>query len=153
MPLRHPNSFSRFTGFEAMATATGRCLCGAVRWEYDGEVGPAGICHCTDCRRMTGSAFNVGVRLQADGFRIVEGTLGSFTKAADSGNTLTRYFCAACGSPIYGDSPDWPGRVYVRGGSFDDPSLVRLSHQAWTKSAVAWAHIPPDLPAFEKGRT
>ena len=136
-----------------MATATGRCLCGAVRWEYAGEIGPAGICHCADCRRMTGSAFNVGVRLRADGFRIVEGKLGSFAKRAESGNELTRYFCSACGSPICGDSPQWPGVVFVRAGSFDDPTLVHVSHQSWTKSAVDWAQIPPDLPAFEKGRT
>ena len=38
---------------------TGGCLCEAVRYEYDGEVGPAGICHCRDCRHVTGSAFIV----------------------------------------------------------------------------------------------
>jgi len=124
-----------------------------VRWEYDGEIGAATICHCEDCRRMGGSAFNVSARMQADRFRIVQGTLGSFTKRAESGNEITRHFCTDCGSPIHGDSPSRPGRIFVRGGTFDDPDLVRPSDQFWTVSAVDWAHIPPDLPAFEKDRT
>jgi len=136
-----------------MTKATGGCLCGQTRWEYEGEIGPAAICHCEDCRRMTGSAFNVGARLQQDGFKIVRGTPGSFTMTSDTGNELTRYFCANCGSPIYGNSPTRPGKVFVRGGSFDDPDLVRPDSQFWTQSAVDWAHIPPDLPTFEKNRT
>ena len=135
-----------------MAGVTGGCLCGAVRYTYDGEPGPVGICHCADCRKVTGSAFNAGMKLSADLFR-VSGKLGQFTKAADSGNELTRYFCANCGSPIYGDSPDRPDVVFVRAGTLDDPSTVQLSHQSWTRSAVDWAHIPPDLPSFEKDRT
>ena len=134
-------------------TASGGCLCGAVRWEIDGEVGAAEVCHCADCRRVTGSAFIASARQDAESFRIVSGTLGSYTQTADSGNELTRYFCANCGSPIYGDSPAHPGVVYVRAGTFDDPSLIHLSHQSWTDSAVPWAHIPPDLPSYEKGRT
>ncbi len=132
---------------------TGGCLCGGVRYEYDGAVGNAGICHCRDCRHVTGSAFIVSVRMDKEHFRIVSGRLGSFTKAADSGNELTRYFCADCSSPIYGDSPTHAGSVYVRAGSFDDPDIVHLGHQSWTSSAVDWAHIPPDLPSYEKGRT
>jgi hypothetical protein len=136
-----------------MARITGRCLCGSVRFEYDGEVGPAGICHCADCRHVTGSAFNVGVRLEAKDFHVVKGVPRGFTKRADSGNDLTRYFCPDCGSPLYGSSPAHPDFIYARAGSLDDPGVVHLSHQSWTSSAVDWAIIPPDLPAFEKGRT
>jgi hypothetical protein len=53
---------------------TGGCLCGAVRYEYDGEAGPANYWHCADCRRGTGSAFNIGMRIEARLFRVVRGT-------------------------------------------------------------------------------
>ena len=131
---------------------TGGCLCGSVRYEYDGEVGPAAICHCADCRRVTGSAFNVSVRMQKEHFRLVSGELKSFTVTAESGNDVIRFFCPACGSPIYTLSPHRPDSYFVKAGSLDDPTLVKPAHQAWTKSAVSWAHIPPDLPSFEKGR-
>ena len=42
----------------------GRCLCGSVRYQCEGELGPANYCHCEDCRKCTGSAFNVGVRIE-----------------------------------------------------------------------------------------
>jgi hypothetical protein len=48
------------------ATMTGRCLCGHVAYEIVGPVGPATYCHCTDCRRCTGSALGVGVQSRVD---------------------------------------------------------------------------------------
>ncbi len=41
---------------------SGGCLCGYVRYEYDGEIGSANYCHCQDCRKTTGSAFNIGLK-------------------------------------------------------------------------------------------
>src|SRR5438046_712856 len=96
--------------------ATGGCLCGAVRYEYSGGTGPAAYCHCADCRKCTGSAFNVGVRVDARSFRVVRGQPKEFTKAADSGNYLTRHFCSECGSPLYTSSPRHPGSLYVKAG-------------------------------------
>ena len=66
-------------------TVTGGCLCGAVRYAYDGEVGAAGYCHCADCRKVSGSAFGVSVRVTAAGFSIVAGQPKGYTKAGDSG--------------------------------------------------------------------
>ncbi|HEY9010391.1 MAG TPA: GFA family protein, partial [Devosia sp.] len=79
-------------------TVTGGCLCGAVRYEVSGEIGPAGYCHCEDCRRVSGSAFGVSVRVPRTAFRIVSGTPKSFTKTGDSGRLVARHFCGDCGS-------------------------------------------------------
>ena len=132
---------------------TGGCLCGAIRFEYSGDVGAAGYCHCEDCRRVTGSAFNVGVGMQLDAFTLTQGKTNSFTKTADSGNELTRHFCGNCGSPLYTASPRHPEVIYVKAGVIDDPSVVKPADQAWLRSAVEWAHIPADIPGREKGRS
>ena len=135
-----------------MATnISGRCLCGFVSWEYTGTVGPANYCHCADCRRATGSAFNVGVRLDSPEFRISSGVPASFTKRAESGRELTRSFCPECGSPIFTSSPAHPDQVYVKAGSFDDPTVVRPTRESWTASAVSWSRIAEGLLRFEKG--
>jgi hypothetical protein len=68
----------------------GGCLCGAVRYRVEGPVGPANYCHCADCRRATGSAFNVGVRLEAGRLHIERGRVKQFTKPGDSGNLVSR---------------------------------------------------------------
>lgn len=125
-------------------------MCGAVRWEYDGEIGAAAYCHCEDCRRMTGSAFGISVRMTPAGFRIVSGAPKEFTSRGEGGSEVTRCFCPDCGSPVYGFRPNKPQTYFVKAGSLDDPTLVKPTGQYWTHSAVEWGHIAPDLPAYEK---
>ncbi len=127
-------------------------MCGAVRFAYGGKVGPAAYCHCQDCRRCTGSAFNVGVAFETASFEVVSGQPKEFTKRADSGNELARHFCPECGSPLYTSSPRHPDLVYLKAGALDDPALVQPGYQSWHGSAVSWSMIEPGLPAYEKGR-
>jgi hypothetical protein len=131
---------------------TGGCLCGAVRYEFHGEVGTAGYCHCKDCRRTSGSAFGVSVRVPASGFRIVAGQPKGFTKLGDSGRSVTRYFCADCGSPLYTVPPRHPDLIFIKAGGLDDPSVVKPDREAWTRSRVDWATIAPDLASYETNR-
>lgn len=129
----------------------GRCLCGRITYEYGGSIGPANYCHCEDCRRCTGSAFNIGVRLDLAEFHITTGTPKGFTKRGESGNELTRHFCPECGSPIYTSAPKHPEHVYVKAGTLDDPNIVKPTHQNWVVSAVSWRQINPDITSFTKG--
>lgn len=129
--------------------ATGACLCGAVTFEYAGDIAEAAYCHCTDCRRTTGSAFNISVGLKSSGFKVTKGSPHEFTKTADSGNLLTRHFCGNCGSPLYTSSPSNADMVYVKAGAFDDPGFIKPAYQSWTRSRVRWADIPANLPGHE----
>jgi hypothetical protein len=130
---------------------SGGCLCGAVRYEYSGELGAANYCHCRDCKRVTGSAFNIGVRLQAEKLHIT-GQVKSFTKNGTSGNAIAREFCPECGSPLFTRAPSRPEFVWLRAGSLDDSSLIEPSYQIWTDSAVPWAYIADDLPKYSGNR-
>jgi len=129
----------------------GRCLCGHVVYEYSGPVGPANYCHCEDCRRCTGSSFNIGVRFDLSAFHITSGVPKGFTKRGESGNELTRHFCPQCRSPIYTSSPKHPEYVYVKAGTLDDPTIVKPIRQNWVSSAVSWSKIPGGIPSFAKG--
>lgn len=133
-------------------TVTGSCLCGAITFEYTGPIGNAAYCHCTDCRKTTGSAFNISIGLPSADFNVVTGTPKGFTKTADSGQQLTRHFCPDCGSPLFTSYPAKPDIVYVKAGVLNDPTVVRPAYQSWTTSSVVWAHIPDSLQAFDKGR-
>ena len=132
---------------------TGGCLCAYIRYQYTGEVGPAGYCHCSDCRRVTGSAFNIGVRFDFAEFLLTAGTPKGFTKHADSGNELTRHFCPECGSPLYTSAPRHEKHIYVKAGTLDDPTLVRPASQSWLKSAVEWAQIDNNLARHQETNT
>jgi len=122
-----------------------------VTYEYSGSIGSASFCHCEDCRRCTGSAFNIGVRLRLADFRITSGDPKRFTKRGDTGRELTRHFCPECGSPLFTSAPKHPDHVYVKAGTLDDPSIVEPAQQNWVVSAVPWSQIGSDLRSFAKG--
>lgn len=130
---------------------TGGCLCGYIRYVYSGAAGPASYCHCEDCRRHTGSAFNIGVRFERAAFELTGGAPASFTKTADSGNELTRHFCPRCGSPIWTSSPVHPETIFVKAGTLDDPALVQPVQENWLRSAVPWSRIPNHIRRYTKG--
>ena len=134
-------------------TAKGGCLCGAVRYRIETGIGPAGYCHCADCRKLTGGPFGISAPVATDGFFIDTGKLGKFTKCGDSGRELTRHFCSDCGSPIFTSAPAHPQTVYIKGGTLDDPSLIAPALEAWCSSKVEWARIPLNLRQFSKGRS
>ena len=127
---------------------TGGCLCGAVRYEYHGEIGPANYCHCADCRRCTGSAFNIGVRVEVEQLSIVRGTPRAFTKTGDSGNALTRHFCPQCGSSVLWTSSALPDHVAVAVGCFADETFPPPTMVAWTAEQHAWVRFPEGCRSF-----
>ena len=130
----------------------GRCLCGACQFQIDGELGPANYCHCADCRRTTGSAFNIGVRVSKADFVLTRGAPKAFGKTGDSGNDLARHFCGNCGSPLFTSSARHLEWIFVKAGALDDPRGVRPEHESWARSEVAWARIPDGLPRYLCGR-
>lgn len=134
-------------------TVEGGCLCGSIRFAISQPLAPAAYCLCSDCRKTTGSAFNISVPVALENFRLLSGSPKSFTKAGDSGIELTRRFCPDCGSPVYTFSERHPGRVYVKAGLIDDSSCVTPAYQSYTSSAVPWAQIPPGLPGYARGRS
>lgn len=95
---------------------TGSCLCGKVKFEISGTVGPIQICHCRQCRKAQGSAFAANVPVNEINFRFLTGedNLASY----ESSPGKHRYFCRIFGSPIFSRTIKLPGVLRVRAGSF-----------------------------------
>src|SRR4051794_15477891 len=83
------------------------CACGHIRFRTPPLAQPLGMyyCHCTDCRKQSGSAFGTSIHFSTDKiFPLpddVETKLAVFTHPTDSGNTKRAYFCPRCGSRIF----------------------------------------------------
>lgn len=125
-------------------------MCGFVRYEYNGEVGPSSYCHCDDCKRATGGPYTVGVLSDAGKLRILSGKVKSYTTVADSGSTVTREFCPTCGSPLFTRAEKCPDQVFIKAGSLDEPEIVSPSYQTWTTRAVPWAYLDKCLIGYDK---
>jgi hypothetical protein len=131
------------------AVRTGRCLCGAVRYESAGDPVFSLQCHCRDCQRQTGSAYIAAMRVPSAGFRITQGAPKHYVSTSDSGNDVTRAFCSDCGSPIFIQVSTRPDLVGLRVGTLDDPSGFRPDADIFVRSAQPWDHMDPGLPKYD----
>src|SRR6059058_1498284 len=100
-------------------TATGGCLCGAVRYALYGPLPPVGMCHCSLCRRATGAASNAVLNVRAERVEWLSGRdhWREFRTASGWGTM----FCPTCGSPVPHHLSDGK-RALIPAGTLDqDP--------------------------------
>jgi len=128
--------------------ASGGCLCGAVRYEIDGEPMFAGHCHCRDCQKATGTGHVSITALPRQAVEITGETRG-YTVEGESGKSYTRNFCPICGSLVFGEAEAMPGVVTITAGTLDDPSVYAPQMSIFTRSRPAWDHLAGGLPEFE----
>lgn len=132
------------------APFSGGCACGAVRYRCAAEPYVSYLCHCTECRKRTGSAYGVSLQVPAEGVAVETGTLKSRTRTADSGNELTMRFCGDCGTTLFGDNAARPHVRVIFGGTLDDPSWVPVMANIWTDSALPWVRMEAGVETFPK---
>jgi hypothetical protein len=127
----------------------GGCLCGELRYEFTTEPTTVYVCHCTECQKVSSSAFGVSVRVNADNFNITKGKSKSIETVADSGRTKTGFFCPECGTRI-SNKPTLGDLVVVKAGTLDNPNWFNPIAHIWTQSAQSWFSFADGLPKFKK---
>ena len=80
---------------------TGGCHCGHITYEAEVDSATIRVCHCTDCQKLTGTAFRVNISAQPETFKLKSGMLKNYVRTAESGNKCAHAFCPECGTPIY----------------------------------------------------
>ena len=127
---------------------TGGCLCGAVRFEAEGEPFHETFCHCTICRRSSGASPVAWVTFPAEGFRYARGAPRTF-RSSDHGH---RYFCGDCGSPLAFRSDRSPGEIDLATCVLDDPEPLAPNDHTQAAFGVSWSAPRDGLPAFPGAR-
>jgi hypothetical protein len=125
---------------------SGGCLCGAVRYEVRGALRPIIMCHCTQCRRMTGHVMAATAARHAD-FRVVtDGGLKWFAASQEA----QRGFCAHCGSTLF-----WQGvgRDYlsIAAGTLDDSSGLEVAGHIFVADKGSYYEIADGTPQVMEG--
>lgn len=124
---------------------TGGCLCGAVAYTVPDAFEYALICHCSQCRRATGSAFKPFGGIRRDKLQIVRGAdrLMRFGDGADHD-----LHCGTCGSLLYSVVRDG-AYAHVTYGTLDETPGLRPSAHIFVGSKADWDEIGDTLPQFE----
>jgi hypothetical protein len=121
---------------------TGRCLCGAVRFQVDGDFDRITQCHCESCKRLSGGVGTVNARVPSAAIRILEGADAVRTYQPDEGTAKT--FCSVCGSNLFGAG--WPESEFtsVRLSTLDDPPQRKPDLHIYVRSVAPWETLPDD---------
>src|ERR1700722_19009385 len=129
---------------------SGGCLCGALRYEAEGEPQFSGHCYCEDCRKASGSGFIPFMGFPSSAVRFRGETL-KYTPKAANGNNAVRNSCPVCGSLVFGGEVGKDAMFTIYAGTLDDPSRFHPTVAVFTRNHPDWAVIPPDLKIFGRG--
>jgi hypothetical protein len=124
---------------EEHRVARGECNCGAVRYQTEGDLWGVFVCHCSICRRSTGSNGIAVVLVPKEHFRWVQGEehIASWKKPDADWQT---WFCKTCGSPVPGEND--PTRIFIPAGSITEGGeALRVIHHVWVGSKAVWDEI------------
>jgi hypothetical protein len=129
-----------------MTVHRGSCLCQDVRYEIRGDIGDFGYCHCTSCRKASGSAHAANAPVDRDSFVLHSGR--ESLREYESSPGKFRVFCSRCGSPIYAYLREQPAVVRLRLGSLDTPLGKTTTAHTWVSDKADWEPIDDALPQF-----
>ncbi|AXQ31346.1 GFA family protein [Solimonas sp. K1W22B-7] len=127
---------------------SGSCLCGAVRFEVEGDFQRFYLCHCEYCRKDSGSAhaanlFSSTARLS---WISGEGQVRQFTLPS---TRHSRSFCSTCGSALPGTQMDG-ALLVVPAGSLDGEVRIRPDAHLFISSKAGWDEALETIPKMEK---
>ena len=129
-----------------MKNLTGSCLCGSVKIQVSDSFGFVGYCHCSECRKWSGSAFGTGALVSPEGFSIVSGE--ELVSYYNSSEQTVLGFCSNCGSSLFSRKVKL-GKYIVRLGILDDAPTQRPDIHIFAASKAPWFEIADQLDIFD----
>ena len=135
-----------------MPKFTGGCLCGAIRYEVDGDLIRTLNCHCDDCRRSIGASFGTYVYVEEEDLTILQGTPKSFDHENDLGFRMTKRFCENCGTPLFGKGERGGSMVQIKVGTIDDANFVRPEMDLFVSKKLPFVRLSEESQHFDHGR-
>lgn len=131
-------------------TYEGRCYCGAVEYQAEGDPLFKGQCHCRECQYISGGSPNLVMALPEATFKYTKGAPKAFQRP-DLDDPVTREFCGECGTHLTSRAPMMPGAVMIKVGTLNDPSLFEGPQMAiYTIDKQSYHHIADGVATFEK---
>jgi hypothetical protein len=127
---------------------SGSCLCGSVKYTFDAEPRVTVTCHCSRCRKATGSAFATWTLVAKERFRWTHGAddISEF----QSSDHAQPFFCKHCGTPLRNLSARRPEFMIVATGTLDGAPSLRIAFHVHVASKAPWYEIADPLPQFSE---
>lgn len=130
-----------------MTTTKGRCLCGAVTFEFDGPPRWVVHCHCESCRRNTSSPFTTFLGVARTDYRFT----GEKPQTYESSPGVRRLFCGRCGAPIAFDADRYAEEIHFYAASLEHPERLKPEGHVHDAERLPWVALADNLPRHEHG--
>ncbi len=128
----------------------GGCPCSAVRYALTRRPMTVHCCHCTSCKRETGSAFVLNAIIEREAITLEQGEIAVTTWPTESGRPHDIHRCAACSGVVWSDYGRRRTMVFLRVCTLDEPARLPPDVHIFTRSKLPWVTLPPDRPAYEE---
>lgn len=124
----------------------GKCLCGETSFEIKGVLPNLYQCHCSLCRKVTGSSANAATLINKNNLIWLSGC--NSVKSYEEPTGFRSNFCAQCGSPVpnvvKGTDVYW-----IPAGLLDDDSRIKVVAHILTGSKAEWDNISDDVVQYK----
>lgn len=131
-----------------MTVLTGKCLCEAISYEINGDLGAIYNCHCSKCRRWHNAAFRTRASVKSSNFKWLSGE--EHLSHYDSSDNIVKTFCSICGSSLISLIKDNPDFIGVPLGAIDQNLNQKIVANIFVESKASWYEINDGLPQYEK---
>lgn len=139
------------SGKSGAALYRGSCLCGGVAYAIEPPFLFFHYCHCSRCRKNSGSAHSANIFLKLEQFQWTRGADLVRRYELPEAEHLCTGFCATCGSSL-----PWLSRngryVLVPAGGLDDAPVERPERNIYWKYRAPWYEDVSTLPTVDEGR-
>ena len=125
----------------------GKCLCGSIQYSISMQPYDCCYCHCSVCRKLTGS--DKGVYGTVAKHSLVWETGQALIKEYKQSQQTTRMFCSTCGSYLASTHTLTPDLIYLSLGCLESDDIKQINYQQFTASKASWVTVRGDIPAHE----
>ena len=131
----------------SQTTLKGSCLCGAVKYEVTGEPKRFFHCHCSRCRKATGTGHASNLFVQPGALRWFKGEEQIRSFKVPEAKRFANNFCGTCGSRLPRQAKD-SDAVIIPCGSLDDEPPIKPQARIFSASRASWSCTGDELPVY-----
>lgn len=125
------------------------CACGQASITVDANPTMHGVCHCTNCKRRTGSAFGISAYFAKTAIVETKGEtkIYAFHNAAQN-HDQQRHFCVNCGTTLFWFVSTMPDSIGIAGGCFADEKIADPTFSTTDNKRLPWVSLPENWKVY-----
>jgi hypothetical protein len=134
------------------AHVTAICACGQASITLSAPPALHGVCHCTNCKRRTGSAFGISAYFDKSAVVGTDGETVTYAFRDKQNHDQERHFCKRCGTTLFWFISSLPDKIGVAGGCLSESPMPEPTFSASEAGRIPWVTLPASWRKYGGGQ-